>query len=104
MKVNVQVFNGIVRVSERSHSFESGEYEVLPFKITRSPAGDFKKSAMRYHYQAHFKGYGDMIDIHGLSIDGRDACENIMRNKNPRFNPKNLNWTGNVAHIGTNQC
>lgn len=98
MKVNVRVSNEYV---DKGHcyTFNSGDYEVEPFKITRREAGNYKKTAMKYHYVAHFIGFGDMLNCHNKTLCGVETRENIMRRQNPKFNPKELNWIGNEAQI-----
>lgn len=98
MKVNVRVANEYV---DKGHcyTFNCGTYEVEPFKITRREAGDYRKTAMKYHYQAHFIGLDGMLDCHNKSLLGVETRENIMRRQNPKFNPKKLTWDGNTAHL-----
>ena len=98
MKVNVRVMNEYVDKGY-CHTFNCGSYEVEPFKIVRSEAGDYQKTAMKYYYVAHFIGFADMLDVHNKSIVGKETYENINRKTNPKFNPKKLNWIGNEAQI-----
>ncbi|MBL4832634.1 MAG: hypothetical protein JKY26_01560 [Pseudomonas sp.] len=97
MKVNVNVENELIQ-KEHSYTFKSKLYEVNPFKITRRSCGR-GAAKNRYYYQAHFIGFGDMLDIHKKSLVGREGHENIMRKDNPRFNPKLLNWIGDEAQL-----
>ena len=99
MKVDVQVFNGITPTSETTHTFSSAIYTVEPFKITRSQTGSYGRARSRYYYQAHFYGFDDMIDVFGDSASDVECRENINRKINPKFNPKKLDWVGNVAIV-----
>ena len=100
MKINVSVANEYL---DRGYyyTFNSGKYEVCPFKITRREAGRYRKTAMKYHYQAHFIGLDGMLDCHNKSLLGVSTVENIVRGQNPKFNPKKLTWDKNTATITT---
>lgn len=100
MKVIVQVSNKVI---DKGHcyTFSCKSYEVEPFKITRRPAGKHGSAKYRYHYLAHFIGFGDMLDIHKDSLSGKETSENINRKLNPKFNPKELDWTDNVATVNS---
>lgn len=95
--VNLRVANEYIDKGH-CHTFNCGDYEVEPFKITRREAGDYKK-AMRYYYQAHFIGFDGMLDCHNKSLIGVESRSNIMRKQNPKFKPKNLVWVNNVAIV-----
>ena len=95
IKVNVQVSNEYVKLSEFTTTFNSGSYEVSPFKVTRIEAGDF--TPMRYYYRAHFVGLDGMLSCLNEPLLGVETCENIIRKSNPKFNPKKLEWDGDTA-------
>ena len=98
IKINVRVANKYIDKGY-CYTFNCGTYEVEPFKIVRSEAGSYTKTAMKYYYVAHFVGFGDMLNIHNKSLVGVESYENIHRKSNPKFNPKKLNWVGNVAIV-----
>jgi len=97
IKVNVMVANEYVKLNEFTSTFNSGSYEVIPFKVTREKAGNFEP--MRYFYQAHFVGLNGMIDCCNKSLLGVETRKNIARKQNPKFNPKKLKWDGNAAYF-----
>ena len=98
MKVNVSVAYK-VKQGDGWYSFERKMYEVEPFKITRYSCGRHGAARNRYYYQAHFVGFGDMLDVHRNSLSGKETYESINRQLNKSFNPKKLNWDGDVAII-----
>ena len=98
MKLIINTMYEQYKVSEHSVSFRCKSYEVEPIKIVRSPCGS-GAAAKRYTYQAVFIGFGDMLNCLNKSVAGEEVRENISRKLNPKFNPKKLNWDGNVATI-----
>jgi hypothetical protein len=98
MKVNVRVANEYVDKGY-CYTFNCGDYEVQPFKITRTPAGSVGAAKSRYYYMAHFIGFDDMLDCHNKSLRGIETRENIIRRQNPKFNPKKLVWLNNTARL-----
>jgi len=95
IKVNVEVYNEYVQLDANWSTFNTGDYEVTPTKITRVKAGRF--TPMRYHYQVHFVGVDGMLSCLNEPLLGVETCENIIRKKNPKFNPKKLEWDGDTA-------
>ena len=97
IKVNVQVSNEYVQLHTNWSTFNTGDYEVTPTRITRVKSEGF--TTMRYYYQAHFIGHDGMLSIHNESLLGVETYENIIRKKNPKFNPKKLEWDGDTAYF-----
>lgn len=98
MKVTVRVSYEVVD-GGAWYSFKSKDYYVKPVRIIRYPCGSRGAAARRYYYQCDFVGFGDMLNINRQSAAGEILRENIKRKKNPHFNPKKLNWVGNVAIV-----
>ena len=98
MKLIINTMYEQYRVSANTVSFRTKNYEVKPIKIIRSPCGS-GAAAKRYHYEAVFIGFGDMLNCLNKSVVGEEVIENISRKLNHKFNPKKLNWNGNVAII-----
>lgn len=98
LSVTVMVMVERVDLSPVTHTFRRDSFEVRPFKIIRTPCGR-GAAAKRYTYRARFIGLDGMIDLIEQSLEGRETEENINRKRNPRFNPKKLNWDGNVALV-----
>lgn len=67
--------------------------ELEPVRVIRYSCGT-GAAAGRYRYQADFLAPDDAAFV-------MDGCirANIIRKENPKFDPKKLNWVGNVAHI-----
>ena len=98
MELTVRVANKHIRKGHCT-TFECGDYIVKPFKITRRACGHNGAARNRYYYVAHFIGFGDMLDCHNKSLAGVATHENVVRSSNKKFNPKKLNWIGNIAMI-----
>ena len=98
MELNVVVSNEIVD-GVTWYSFNFGHYTVKPKRIIRYPCGRLGAAAKRYHYHCEFIGFGDMLNWHKGSAAGELLTEAIDRKRNPKFDPKKLNWVGNVAII-----
>ncbi|MDO6489281.1 hypothetical protein Q4503_16420 [Colwellia sp. 6_MG-2023] len=98
MKINVRVANKVIQKTN-GYTFESGDYEIQPFKITRSRVGSVGAARNRYYYVAHFIGFGDMLDVHKNSIVGVEEYAHLNRKSNPKFNPNKLTWDGNTAYL-----
>lgn len=97
IKLNVKVSNEYVKLSEFTSTFNSGNYEVSPTKVTRIRAGNF--TPMRYYYHAYFIGLDGMLDCCNRPLLGIETREGINRKQNPKFNPKKLEWDGNTAYF-----
>ena len=98
MELNIQVSNEVVD-GGGWYTFKTMEYKVKPTRILRYPCGSRGAAAKRYYYQCDFIGFGDMLNCHRQSAVGETLREAINRKKNPKFDPKKLNWVGNVAVI-----
>ena len=71
----------------------SKDAELKPVRVLRQPCGT-GAAANRYYYQADFIAPEDAEFV-------RDGLirENVNRKTNPQFNPKKLDWVGNIASI-----
>lgn len=66
------------------------DVELEAVRVVRYPCGR-GAAAIRYHYSAHFPAPDDAEFAHNGMIQA-----NINRRANPHFNPKKLNFVGNV--------
>lgn len=98
MKINVQVSNEVVQ-GNGWHTFNCGDYNVKPVRIIRYSCGRHGAARSRFYYHCQFIGFGDMLNCHAKSAVGEVMTEVIIRKQNPKFNPKKLNWVGDVADI-----
>jgi hypothetical protein len=71
----------------------SKDAELEPVRILRQSCGT-GAAANRYFYVAYFVAPEDAEFVHDGLIR-----ENVNRKTNPRFNPKELDWVGNIASI-----
>jgi hypothetical protein len=97
MQIKINTIYERYEVSDFAHSFRHKQYTVTPTKIIRFPCGSVGAAKNRYYYMAEFIGFGDMRNCHNESSMGEVVRENIRRNINKRFNPKKLDFIGNVA-------
>ena len=82
------------QLSAVSYSHVRKDADLEPVRIIRTPCGT-GAAANRYYYSGVFVAPEDAEYV----IDGTIRA-NIFRKQNPHFNPKILNWVGNVAVIG----
>lgn len=79
-------------LSETTYQPKSKDAELSPVRIMRSPCGS-GAAANRYRYQADFEAPKDAAFSHGGLMR-----TNIERKWNPKFNPKKLQWDGDVCN------
>jgi len=70
------------------------EVELEPVRIIRFPADRNKGANNRYRYEADYAAPADAE----YTGDGMMRI-NINRKTNPHFDPKKLEWVGNVASV-----
>lgn len=99
MKVNISAGYEKVNLNPCVYTIKHKMYEVEPYMISRRPTGPVREKGTRYYYTAHYIAFGDMINCHCDPCAGDKATANIIRKENPKFNPKKLNWDGNIAII-----
>lgn len=75
-----------------THRYVYREVELQPVRILRSSCGT-GAAASRYYYQADFVAPNDAA----FAFSNGLIRTNIERKWNPKFNPKKLDWTGNIC-------
>lgn len=94
MKLNVR-YATKERKWHSVHTFSNvvKDAELEPIKITRIPCGN-GNAANRFYYQAIFIAPDDAESYGHPTI-----TENIIRNKNKHFKPKDLTFINNVCDL-----
>jgi hypothetical protein len=79
-------------VTEHTYRPVDKAAELTPVRIVRFPCGT-GAAASRYYYSADFSAPDDAFVVHNGLMRTQ-----IVRKLNPHFDPKKLEWTGDVCN------